>query len=81
VTSPSPKPEVVLRRQRQLRRVQERKNRHINVIGTFFSNVLPNGIEIGRRAAAVNDALSMFKMEAEFKGSMKTAHTQVMTAL
>jgi len=47
----------------------------------LFSNVLPNGIEIGRRAAALNDALSIFKMEAEFKRSMKTAHTQVMTAL
>ena len=80
ITSPNPKPEIVLRRRSNSDELKNDKNNHITAIGMLFCISLPNCIEIGPPEAD-NDVLSIFKMAAEFKGSVETAHTQVTTGL
>jgi len=79
MTSHNRKPEVVLRRRTNSDEFKNDRNNHITVIGMLFCISLPNCIEIGPPEA--DDVLSIFKMAAEFKGSVETAHIQVMTGL
>jgi len=86
MTSSNPKPEVVFRRGSNCNEFKNDSNNHITVIGMFFCISPQCQIALKSGHSRRSDDVRLIDFQdgsdsAKLKGSMETAHTQVMTNL